>query len=312
MFQHESPVPRIAPGVPVEPAWSRIAAMVQGAACAVHAVHPGMPCVLGGRALDDPATMLCLEHFDVLPHLHAVAVQGIPVDGDSIPLDAWPTVIDGIRAVTSLPVWIAAVGIAFDASPERQRRALDRTMELLLGRTARLHWYTLFDGANGTVASAQAATPQAPANDMGLLNADGSERPPLSWFAEYVPAAGVCQEFRFGDPRLEAAVHWMHALGVRKVRVPVRWHDGLRRGALAWFDQLMEALAPFEVTLAFPFTTGGGEEVGAYGTFCAAMVARYAPPPTGTVHRIDNDLFRVDPFPASRRSGEAVPHVAAR
>jgi beta-xylosidase len=86
---------------------------------------------------------------------------------------------------------------------------------------------------------------------MGLLRADGTPKLALRHFN---PAMGICQWFHFEDHRLDAAVAWLHRLGVKKLRTGISWADWHRPNALAWFDRQMAALADFDLTLTLCFT----------------------------------------------------------
>ena len=122
---------------------------------------------------------------------------------------------------------------------------------------------------------------------MGLIREDGSPKPAFAAFAEHRGSVGLCQWFHFQDPRLDDGVRLMKDLGVRHVRTGLSWADSFRPGALEWFDRMMEALSPFDVTVTFCFTpehlgiaphhTSPPRDVAAFADFCAAMTARYAP-----------------------------------
>jgi beta-xylosidase len=121
---------------------------------------------------------------------------------------------------------------------------------------------------------------------MGLLREDGTPKLALRRFAECTPTFGVCQWFHYEDPRLDDAVRWLTALGVRHLRTGLSWADSLRPNAEAWFDRQMRALEPFDVTLTFCFTpeseglrpdhTSPPREAEAFADFCGRMVKRYA------------------------------------
>ena len=80
----------------------------------------------------------------------------------------------------------------------------------------------------------------------------------------------------------------MKRLGVSYLRTGLSWADSFRPGALDWFDRQMEALADFDVTVTFCFTpehrglephhTSPPQVPEEFAEFCAAMMARYAPP----------------------------------
>jgi len=122
---------------------------------------------------------------------------------------------------------------------------------------------------------------------MGLLREDGSPKPAADVYSRYAAEMGLCQWFHFEDHRLDDAVAWMKRLGVRHLRTGLSWADRFRPGALTWFDRQMEALRDFEVTATFCFTpehrgiephhTSPPQVVDEFASFCAEMVARYAP-----------------------------------
>jgi beta-xylosidase len=121
---------------------------------------------------------------------------------------------------------------------------------------------------------------------MGLLREDGTPKQALQRFHEYAPALGICQWFHFEDPRLDQAIRWLKQLGVKQLRTGLSWADWLRPNADAWFDRMMTALEPFELTVTFCFTpeshglkphhTSPPREIAAFADFCAAMTRRYA------------------------------------
>jgi beta-xylosidase len=122
---------------------------------------------------------------------------------------------------------------------------------------------------------------------MGLLREDGTPKRALDWFGEFTPDLGICQWFHFQDYRLEAAVNWLDKLGVKYLRTGLSWADSFRKDADAWFDQQMNALRRFDVTLTFCFTpahrgiaphyTSAPLVPQEFADFCARMTARYAP-----------------------------------
>ena len=59
---------------------------------------------------------------------------------------------------------------------------------------------------------------------------------------------GVCEWFHLGDrDRLRRAAADMADCGVRHVRTGLSWADYHRPGGPAWFDEVLDALAPFDV-----------------------------------------------------------------
>jgi beta-xylosidase len=109
----------------------------------------------------------------------------------------------------------------------------------------------------------------------------------LKLFASYTPHLGICQWFNFEDHRLTDAVGWLRRLGVKHLRTGISWADSFRPKAKEWFDQQMNALQEFDVTLTFCFTPEHRGIAPHYSSpplvpdefaeFCAQMTRRYAP-----------------------------------
>jgi beta-xylosidase len=166
-----------------------------------------------------------------------------------------------------------------------------KTAELLVGRVARAHWYSLYDLPKTWEATTRHKEAEGSSYyrhfHMGLLREDGSPKPAVDAYADYAAGMGLCQWFHYSDHRLDEAVAWMRRLGVRHVRTGLSWADVFREDALGWFDRQMEALADFEVTVTFCFTpehrglephhTSPPRVAEEFAEFCAAMVRRYAP-----------------------------------
>jgi beta-xylosidase len=160
-----------------------------------------------------------------------------------------------IEAETSKPVWVTEVGVSSFGAEEVQRFGLERTTELLLGRAARVYWYSLLD-----LPPAWSATTRHRESEgssyyrhfyMGLVRADNTPKLALPSFDARL---GICQWFHFEDPRFAMAVDWLRRLGVTKLRTGVSWADWLRPNALAWFDHQMDALRDFDTTITLCFT----------------------------------------------------------
>jgi beta-xylosidase len=274
----------------IDPEWNCYARMVRAAGEAIAAENPAMPRVLGGISPIDPAFVLNMESKGALEHVDVVAVHGFPLDWNLWQIDEWPTKLDEIRAVTRLPVWVTEVGVSSFGAEEVQAWGLDRTAELLAGRTPRIHWYSLYDLPRAWPATTRHREAEGSAYyrhfAMGLLREDGTPKSALARFADKTPEIGLCQWFHFEDHRLDDAVRWMKHLGVRYLRTGLSWADSFRPGALAWFDRQMDALADFAVTVTFCFTpehrgiaphhTSAPQVIDEYAEFCAVMVRRYA------------------------------------
>ncbi|MBV9054486.1 MAG: beta-xylosidase [Hyphomicrobiales bacterium] len=275
----------------IDPDWKRFAEMAIGAADAITAENPRLPKVLGGISPIDAQFVMNMKGQSVLDHVDAVAVHGFPLDWNLWQIHEWPARLDEIRAVTELPIWVSEVGVSTFGADEVQVWGLQRTAELLIGRSPRVHWYSLYDLPR----TWQATTRHREAEGssyyrhfaMGLLRDDGTPKPALERFIDFTPQLGLCQWFHFEDHRLDDAVAWMKRLGVTYLRTGLSWADSFRPNALAWFDRQMQALADFNVTVTFCFTpehrgiaphhTSAPLDGREFADFCAAMVRRYAP-----------------------------------
>jgi beta-xylosidase len=275
----------------IDPDWSLFAEMAIAAAEAIRTENRELPRVLGGISPIDPTFIRNLGHKGVLDHVEVVAVHGFPLDWNLWQIHEWPDKLDEIRAVTDKPVWVTEVGISTFGAEEVQVWGLDRTAELLVGRTPRIHWYSLYDLPRAWEATTRHKEAEGSSYYrhfyMGLLREDGTPKPALSAFEKHAPQLGLCQWFHFEDHRLDDAVAWMKRLGVRHLRTGLSWADSFRPNALAWFDHQMEALADFDVTITFCFTpehrgiaphhTSPPQAKEEFAAFCAAMIRRYAP-----------------------------------
>ncbi|MFL9825744.1 beta-xylosidase [Rhodoplanes sp. SY1] len=274
----------------IDPDWSRFSEMAILAGKAIAAVDPTLPRVLGGISPIDPTFIANLAGRGVLDHVDVVAVHGFPLDWNLWSIHDWPSKIDELRAVTSLPIWVSEVGVSTFGAEEVQVFGVNRTAELLVGKAPRIHWYSLWDLPRAWPATTRHKEAEGSSYyrhfDMGLLREDGTPKLALEHFARHTPALGLCQWFHYQDHRLDEAVAWMKRLGVTYLRTGLSWADSFRPDALAWFDRQMEALADFDVTVTFCFTpehlglvphhTSAPRDPRAFADFCAAMIARYA------------------------------------
>jgi beta-xylosidase len=274
----------------IDPEWARYAQMATLAADAVRAEAPALRRVLGGISPIDPNFIANMRDRGVLDHVNVVAVHGFPFDWNHWMVDEWPAKLDDIHAVTSLPLWVTEVGVSTFGAEEVQEFGLARTAELLIGKSERIHWYSLFDLPRAWPATTRHREAEGSSYYrhfyMGLLREDGTPKRALRRFAEFAPELGICQWFHFEDHRLDAAVRWLHELGVKHLRTGLSWADSLRPGAERWFDAQMLALRDFEVTLTFCFTpeergirahhTSPPEHPEQFAEFCARMTRRYA------------------------------------
>jgi beta-xylosidase len=246
--------------------------------------------VLGGMSPIDARFLARLEGYGVLDHIDAVAVHGFPLDWNLWPIGAWPAKLDEIRAATDKPLWVTEVGVSSFGAEEVQAWGLKRSAELLAGRAARIHWYSLYDLPQSWEATTRHREAEGSSYyrhfHMGLVREDGTPKPALEVFGDYAAEIGLCQWFHFEDPRLDAAAAWLKRLGVRHLRTGLSWADRFRPNALDWFDRQMAALADVEVTVTFCFTpehlglaphhTSAPRQPEAYVDFCLEMIERYA------------------------------------
>lgn len=274
----------------IDPEWKIYSDMVKTATDAVKSEKPALTRVLGGISPIDPFFIERLKNYGVLDNLDAVAVHGFPLDWNHWQINDWPNKIAEIEAVTHLPVWVTEVGISTFGAEEVQEFGLKRTAELLSGRVPRIHWYSLFDLPQAWGATTRHREAEGSSYYrhfyMGLLREDGTPKPALKHFSDYTPEFGICQWFHFEDHRLDAAVDWLKKLGVKKLRTGLSWSDHYRPDALPWFDKMMKALDPFDVTITFCFTpeergiqphhTSPPQQIEEYADFCVQMVKRYA------------------------------------
>lgn len=274
----------------VDPDWKMFAAMVRLAAEAVRSENSKLLRVLGGISPIDPEFIRNMESKGVLSSLDVVALHGFPLDWNHWLIDEWPEKIQEIRDVTSLPIWISEVGASTFGAEEIQEFGLRRSAELLIGKAPRIHWYSLYDLPAAWPATTRHREAEGSAYyrhfHMGLLDEHGNPKPTLWQFADYTPALGVCQWFHFNDHRLDAAVQWLQRLGVKYLRTGLSWSDTERPDYEEWFDRMMKALEPFDVTLTFCFTpeskginphhTSAPRQIEEYADFCTRMVRRYA------------------------------------
>jgi beta-xylosidase len=276
----------------LDPGWARFADMTIAAADAIAEVDPGLPKVLGGISPIDPNFIRNLAGRGVLDHVDAVAVHGFPLDWNLWPIHHWPRELDEIRAVTDLPIWVSEAGVSSFGAEEVQSWGLERTAELLVGRSPRIHWYSLFDLPRAWGATTRHKEAEGSSYYrhfyMGLVREDGSRKPAFEIFKRYTPEIGLCQWFHFEDERLDRAVALMKELGVTYLRTGISWADSFRPNAQAWIERQMEALADFAVTVTFCFTP---EHLGIaahhtspplrkedFAEFCAEMIRRFGAP----------------------------------
>ncbi len=274
----------------LDPDWALFARMTSLAAEAIRAENGTIERVLGGISPIDPAFIERMKERGVLDRLTAVAVHGFPLDWNLWKIDEWPAKLDEIRAVTDLPVWVSEVGVSTFGADEVQVWGLERTAELLIGRAPRIQWYSLYDLPTAWEATTRHREAEGSSYyrhfHMGLLREDGTPKAALDRFRNFCPALGLVQWFHHEDHRLDNAVRKMREMGVRSVRTGLSWADSFRPDADRWFDRVMRALDPFDVTVTFCFTpehrglaphhTSPPAVAEEFAEFCAKMTRRYA------------------------------------
>ena len=272
-----------------DPGWSIFARMVDLAAQAVKAENRGVRTVLGGISPIDPGFIGNLQSQHALDHMDVVAVHGFPLDWNHWTIHEWPDKLREIEEITDLPIWVSEVGASTFGAEEVQAFGLKRTAELLIGRSERIHWYSLYDLPRAWPATTRHREAEGSSYYrhfyMGLLREDGTPKLALQCFSNYTPHLGICQWFHFEDHRLEEAVRRLKDLGVKNLRTGLSWADSFRAGAERWFDRQMSLLEPFDITLTFCFTpehrgilpnhTSPPKEIGEFADFCASMTRRY-------------------------------------
>jgi beta-xylosidase len=274
----------------LDPDWGRFAEMARLAGEAVAAENPRLPRVLGGMSPIDPNFVTNLAGKGALSAIDAVALHGFPLDWNLWYLDEWPNKLQEIAAVTDLPLWVSEVGVSDFGAEEVQEWGLRRTAELLIGRTERIHWYSLYDLPRAWPATTRHREAEGSSYyrhfHMGILKEDGRPKRAARIFSEFTPEVGICQWFHFEDHRLDDAVRILKDLGVTYLRTGLSWADWYRPNAEAWFDRQMAALEDFQMTVTYCFTpehkgiephyTSPPRDNAEFAEFCGRMTRRYA------------------------------------
>jgi len=273
----------------LDPEWKAYTRMVRLAGAAVRAEVQGLTRVLGGISPIDPLFIGRMRDQGALDEVDVVAVHGFPLDWNHWQIQEWPDKLGEIGAVTHKPVWVSEVGASSFGAEEVQELGLRRSAELLLGRSDRIHWYSLYDLPRAWPATTRHREAEGSSYYrhfyMGLLREDGTPKRALRHFPDYTPQLGICQWFHFEDHRLDDAVRWLRKLGVTYLRTGLSWADSYRPGWEKWFDRQMRALEDFRLTVTYCFTpehrgvqphhTSPPREVEEFADFCARMTRRY-------------------------------------
>lgn len=269
------------------PRW--YAQMVRWGAEEIRREAPGLTTVLGGIAPIDPVFMDRLVNLHGLKDVvDAVAIHGFPFDWHLWPIDEWPARVAEVRAVTSLPIWATEVGTSSFGCEEVQEIGLKKTIDLLPSLVDEIFWYALFDLPQTRDATTRHKQAEGSSYyrhfHFGLLTSDGQPKLALRHFP---PDWGLVQWLYLNDYELvDATVSWLKRLGVRSVRTGLSWGDSFSHGAYDFFDHVMRALAPFDVTATLCFTppsrgvrpdhTSPPVDPGEFAYFCRQVARRYA------------------------------------
>src|SRR5215210_7455776 len=119
----------------IDAGWTIFAEMAKRAGDAVRAESRDLPRVLGGISPIDPHFIRLMEEQGVLDSVDAVAIHGFPLDWNHWQIHEWPDRLAEIQALTDLPVWVTEVGVSTFGAEEVQVFGLQRTAELLSGRS---------------------------------------------------------------------------------------------------------------------------------------------------------------------------------
>jgi len=274
----------------LDPGWARFCDMTVQASAAIRSTNPFLTIVLGGVSSCDCDFIRLMTGYGVMKHVDAVGVHGFPLDWNHWQLNEWPDRIAEAADISGKPVWVLEVGASSFGAEEVQAFGLQRTLELIHDKTERIHWYSLFDLPPSWPAETRHKEAEGSSYYrhyyLGLLKSDGSPKLSASLFPND-GSVGLCQWFHFEDPRLEEAVRWMRSHGIRHVRTGLSWADSFRPNAVGWFDRMMEALEPFDVSLTLCFTpvhlgleghhTSPPKDNAQFAEFAQWAAERYAP-----------------------------------
>jgi beta-xylosidase len=274
----------------LDPEWITFAAMVKAASESIRSSNPDLPIVLGGVSSCDSDFLRLMRSYGVLDYVDAVGVHGFPLDWNHWQIDEWPDRIEEAHQVAGKPVWVLEVGASSFGSEEVQAFGLLKSLDLLHGKTERIHWYSLYDLPPSWPAETRHKEAEGSAYYrhyyLGVLKADGTPKLAADLFPSN-GSIGFCQWFHFEDPRLYDAVHWMKKHGVHYLRTGLSWADSFRPNAVAWFDRMIDVLQPFDVALTLCFTpahlgieahhTSPPRDIQQFADFAKWAVDRYAP-----------------------------------
>jgi beta-xylosidase len=278
-----------------DPDWALFSEMIGLAGERLAQTAPGLTRVLGGISPIDPLFIRNLFSRGLADAIDVVAVHGFPLDWNRWHLSEWPARIDQIRALSGgKQIWATEVGASSIVSEALQAWSLDATLEQLSTCADRVFWYALMDLPERWEAVTRHRGSEGSAYyrhfRMGVYDACGRNKPAASRLAEWASrGTGVCEWVYWQErERFGRMLALLHDLGVRRVRTGIGWADWDRPGAIDWFDHVMQALEPFEVTLTLCFTparagrtphhTSPPLHLADFADFCETVVRRYATP----------------------------------
>jgi beta-xylosidase len=272
----------------LDPDWSIFAEMIRQATGAVRAEAPHLPVVLGGLAPLDPGFMQRMMRIHGLETVvDAVGIHCFPFDWHLWQVREWPDKVAELRQHTTKPFWATEVGVSSFGCEEVQVLGLQKTLQTLPPLVDEVFWYSLYDLPFAISATTRHKEAEGSAYyrhyHFGLLDQHGTPKLALKHFP---PEFGLCQWIRLGDrAQLDGTVSWLSRLGVTKLRTGISWADSHVPGAWDFFDQMMRALEPFEVTATLCFTppsrgirpdhTSPPQDAGEFADFCQQVARRY-------------------------------------
>jgi beta-xylosidase len=276
-----------------DPDWALFSDMICQAGQRLSEAAPGLTRVLGGISPIDPLFIRNLFSRGLSEAIDVVAVHGFPLDWNRWHLAEWPARIERIRELSGgKPIWATEVGASSIVSSTLQAWAVDATLDELSTCTDRVFWYSLMDLSERWEAVTRHRGSEGSAYyrhfRMGVYDAQGRSKPAAARLAGWVGAGvGVCEWVYWQESeRFSRMLRVLREMGVRRLRTGIGWADWDRPGAQEWFDNVMQALEPFDVTLTLCFTparagrtphhTSPPVNLADFADFCETVVKRYA------------------------------------
>ena len=287
----------------LDPDWALFAEMIGLAGERLGQLAPGLTRVLGGISPIDPAFVRNVFGRGLDRAIDVVAVHGFPLDWNRWHAAEWPRRIEAIREVSGgKPVWATEVGASSLVSETLQAWAVDATLEHLTPHAERVFWYALMDLPERWEAVTRHRGGEGTAYyrhfRMGVCDAEGQPKAAAARLAAWAPrGVGVCEWVYWREPaRFARMLRLLEELGIKRVRTGIGWADWDRPDSAEWFDAVMAALAPFDVTLTLCFTparagraphhTSPPLNLTDFADFCEVIARRYAAARPATPARI--------------------------